>query len=67
MFTVGTKQAEVGYFEQLGYIRQTQVYFGYGFFSMLKSAFVYYPLGIILLLLGIFQTWRFTRRQQVNA
>jgi hypothetical protein len=67
MFTVGTEQAEVGYFDQLGYIRQTQVYFGYGFFSMLKSSFVYYPLGIVLLLLGIFQTWRFTRRPQINA
>ncbi len=67
MLTVGTEPAEVGYFDQLGYIRQTQLYFGYGFFSMLKSSLVYYPLGILLLLLGIFQTWRFTRRQQSYA
>jgi hypothetical protein len=69
MFTVGTTQSEVGYFEQLGYIKQTQSYFGYGFFSILKSSLVYYPIGILLLLGAFFQTYRFTRRcnQPANA
>jgi len=63
MFTVGTEQSSVWYFEQLGYIRQTQVHFGYGLFSLLKSSQVYYAIGIILLLLAIFQTGRFARKQ----
>lgn len=69
MLTVGTEQAEVGYFEQLGYIKQTQAYFGYGFFSMLKSSLVYYPIGILLLLGAFVQTARFARRrnQPTNA
>ena len=63
MFTVGTEQSEVGYFEQLGYIRQTQSYFGYGFFSMLRSSLVYYPIGILLLLGAFFQTLRLSSRR----
>ena len=64
MLTVGTQQTAVGYVEQLGYIRQTQAYFGYGMFSFLKSSQVYYPIGIVLLLGAFFQTWRFARKQR---
>jgi len=67
MLTVGTQQTAVGYVEQLGYIRQTQAYFGYGMFSFLKSSQVYYPIGIVLLLGAFFQTWRFARKQRSYA
>jgi len=67
LFTVGSQPAEVGYFEQLGYVRQLQSYFGYGFFSMLRSSLVYYPLGILLLLGAIWQTWRWAHKRPMNA
>jgi hypothetical protein len=67
ILTVGTQQTAVGYVEQLGYIRQTQAYFGYGLFALLKSSQVYYPVGILLLLGAFFQTWRFARKQRSHA
>ena len=67
MFTVGTQQVSVGYIEQLGYVRQTQAYFNYGIFSMLRSTQVYYPIGILLLLGAFFQTWRYARKQRTDA
>ena len=67
LYTVVNDQQDVGYTDQLGYVRQTQSYFGYGFFTMLRSSLVYYPIGIILLLGGIFQTWRIARKRQGNA
>ena len=66
MFTIGTEPEDVGYFAQLGFIRQTQSYFGYGFFSLLKSSVVYYPIGILLLLGAFFQTYRLTKRNKLS-
>jgi len=67
MLTVGDEVQETGYFEQLGSVRQTQSYFGYGFFSMLRSSLVYYPIGILLLLGALYQTWRFASKRRTNA
>ena len=67
LLTIGSEPAEVGYFDQLGYIKQTQSYFGYGFFSMLKSSYVYYPIGILLLLLAFYKTWQLARMRKGNA
>ncbi len=67
LLTVGDEEQDTGYVEQLGYIRQTQSYFGYGFFTMLRSSLVYYPIGILLLLGAIFQTWRFASKRRSNA
>ena len=67
MLTVGTESPETGYFDQLGYIRQTQTYFGYSFFSILRSSLVYYPIGILLLLGGFYQTWRFSTKRRNNG
>lgn len=67
LLTVGDEEQDTGYFEQLGYIRQTQSYFGYGFFTMLRSSLVYYPIGILLLLGAFYQTWRFASKRRTNA
>jgi len=57
LLTVGEEETEPGYFAELGAIRQTQAYFGMGIFSMLKSSYVYYPIGILLLLFALYKTW----------
>ena len=59
LITVGQEPTEPGYFAELGAIRQTQAYFGLGIFSMLKSSYVYYPIGILLLLLALYKTWTY--------
>jgi hypothetical protein len=59
LLTVGQEQTEPGYFAELGAIRQTQAYFGIGIFSMLKSSYVYYPIGILFLLFAIYKTWSY--------
>ena len=59
LLTVGQEATEPGYFAELGAIRQTQAYFGMGVFSMLKSSYVYYPIGILLLFFAIYKTWSY--------
>jgi len=58
MLTIGQDDPEVGYFKTVGGVRQIQSFFDYSIFSLLKSSFVFYPVGIIVLL-GLFF---FTRR-----
>jgi len=67
MLSVGDEPIESGYFEQLGYVRQTQSYFGYSFLTMLRSSLVYYPIGILLLLGAFYQTWRFASKRRSDA
>lgn len=60
------EESTSGYFGTLATIRQTQKHFGYSFVKMLQSPYVYYPLGIILLI-GLFErTWRY-RKKIINA
>jgi hypothetical protein len=59
LLTVGQEATEPGYFAQLAGIRTTQAYFGLGIFSMLKSSYVYYPIGILLLVFAIYKTWSY--------
>lgn len=59
LLTIGQEVTAPGYFAELSAIRQTQAYFGYGIFSMVKSAYIYYPLGIALLLFAFFKTWQY--------
>lgn len=58
MLTIGDKKVSPGYFKTLADIRTVQKSFGKSIFSMLKSTYVYYPLGIILLIVLIYFTWR---------
>ena len=59
LLQIGSEPADTGYFAQLGAARTTQAFFGYGIFSMLGSSLVFYPLGILLLLFGIYKTWQY--------
>jgi hypothetical protein len=67
LLQIGEESADLGYLETLSSVRQTQQYFGYSFFSMLKSSYVYYPLGIILLLFAFYKTWQFSRKHRVHV
>jgi hypothetical protein len=67
MLTVGTEPVESSYGEQLGFVRQTQAYFGYGALNMLRSSLVYYPIGILFLLGAFYQTWRLANRYKKHA
>ncbi|USN87806.1 MAG: hypothetical protein H6779_05425 [Candidatus Nomurabacteria bacterium] len=61
---VGQESVDNGYFSELSNVRTIQSFFGKSMFSMLKSSYVYYPIGIVVLLIVIYQTWR--RRQQIS-
>ncbi len=58
MLTIGTRTADVGYFETLGDIRTIQKFFDKSLFALLASSHIKYPLGSILLLVLIYVTWR---------
>jgi hypothetical protein len=58
MLSVGTKNDDVGYFATLSDIHQIQNFFGFSIFSMFLSSYVYYPIGIIIILLLFYKTWR---------
>jgi len=59
LLTFGTEDSDDGYFAQLGGVWRTQQFFGYSFLRMLASSFVYYPLGILLLLFLIQRGWKY--------
>lgn len=48
----------LGFFETLKRVRIVQANFGYSIFGMLRSTYVYYPVGIILLLFVFYRTWK---------
>ncbi len=56
--TIGDQPTTPGYFRTLKDIRTIQKFFGKSIFSMFGSTYVYYPLGIILLLVLMLLTWR---------
>lgn len=58
MLVVGSKPEDLGYFKTLSNIRLTQAFFGKSILSMLFSSYIYYPIGIVVLLYLIFLTWR---------
>ncbi|NCN11849.1 hypothetical protein GW937_00835 [Candidatus Kaiserbacteria bacterium] len=61
MLTLGTTEEKMGYFEALAHVRTVQQGFGLSIGKMLGSSYVYYPLGIILLLFIMQRTWRFRK------
>ena len=61
MLMIGENQQSNSYFETLGNVRTTQKFFGYSFFKLLTSSYVYYPLGILLLLFAIYRTWKYRK------
>lgn len=61
MLVVGDEPHPSGFFEALGQIYMTQRHFGYTPFHMLWSSYVYYPIGILIVLYGMFCTWQLRR------
>lgn len=59
LLEVGTKPYNPGYFATLADVRTIQNFFGLSLFSMLRSSYVIYPLGIIILLSLFFVTRRY--------
>lgn len=59
--TIGTESQKLGYGETLGRIYTTQKFFGYSPVKILTSSYVYYPLGIALVLLLMYRTWRWRK------
>ncbi len=49
MLTVGNNPKSPGYFATLGDVRTIQRFFGKSFFAVFKSSYVYFPLGILLI------------------
>lgn len=62
MIVFGEDEQSVGYFEMLSNIRMTQKFFGKSVFSMVVSSYVYYSLGIVLLLFALYKTWQFRKK-----
>jgi hypothetical protein len=75
MLVVGSKAQDLGYFKTVSNIRLTQSFFDKSMLSMFFSSYVYYPIGILVLLYLIFLTWRkkdylqqrFSPRSKTNA
>lgn len=61
MLVVGDEPQSSGFFTALGQIYDTQRHFGYTPFHMLFSSYVYYPIGILLILYGMYCTWQYRR------
>ena len=59
--TFGAGEVETGYFATLGNVRTTQKFFGQSVANMLLSSYVYYLLGIIILLIVLQRTWKYRK------
>ncbi len=58
MLTIGEKRVSSGYFGTLAEVRKIQSFFGKSIFAIFTSSYIYYPLGIVILSVLIFITWR---------
>jgi hypothetical protein len=66
MLKIGEFTESPSYLARLQQTATIQAFFDYSFLRILSSSLVYYPLGIILLLLAIQQTFKY-RRYIINA
>jgi hypothetical protein len=57
----GTEDADDGYFVSLSGVNRTQEFFGFSFFRLLSSSYVYYPLGIVFVLFIIQRMWKYRK------
>jgi hypothetical protein len=63
MLVVGDKDDGSGYIDTLHAIGLVYDFYGYGLFHILLSAYVYYPIGIVLVLALSLATWFSVRRR----
>ena len=62
MLELGAGEISDGYFMALSHARTIQSFYGYSVFKLFTSSLVYYPLGIMLLLLAIQRTWAYRQK-----
>lgn len=55
---IGDVPTDEGYFARLSNIYTFQAFFGKGFLSMFKSTYIYYPIGIFVIIMAFYFTWR---------
>ncbi len=63
MLAVGDPEAGGGYFEKLAGVAALYDFYGHSKLAMIRSPLVHYPLGIILVMIGLFLTWRYQTRK----
>lgn len=61
LLTLGEYDEQLGYFEMLDRVRTVQQNFGYSIVGMLRSSYVYYPLGVLFLLFLLQRTWKYRK------
>jgi hypothetical protein len=61
MLIIGDEPQSSGFFKAIAQIYKTQRHFGYTPFHMLFSSYVYYTLGILGVLYGIYRTWQYRK------
>jgi hypothetical protein len=61
LLSFGTEDADDGYFQSLAGVRRTQQFFGFSFFKLLSSSYVYYPLGVLFVLFIIQRGWKYRK------
>jgi len=61
LLSFGASDSEDGYFASLAGVQRTQQFFGLPFLMILALSYVYYPLGVILVLLVIQRIWKYRK------
>lgn len=61
ILSIGDQDEPAGYFTTIGQVRTTHKFFGFSVVKLLASSYVYYPLGIFLLLFAIQRTWKYRK------
>jgi hypothetical protein len=64
LLAIGKEDSEAGYFASVAAVYRTQHFFDYSPFRILSSSYIYYPIGIVVLVTLIFFTWRY--RQKIS-
>jgi hypothetical protein len=62
LLIVGEESPMTGFFEVIKNTRLVQEHFGHSIFSIFRSPYIAYPLGIIFLIVGMIVTWRYRER-----
>lgn len=62
LLVVGDTSDHLGYFATLNRAHAIQSHFGYSFVRLLTSSYLYYPFGIIMLLIIFERTWKFRNK-----
>jgi hypothetical protein len=67
MLVVGNTDESAGYIDTLHAIGVVYDFYGLGTFAMYHSPYIYYPVGIVVVILLIIGTWYWQRRNRIHA